>query len=115
MGNGLPAPIFVTDAEEVDVFVFRSVAEAEGFIELPDVVAGDVVAFDRLGRRLSVGRRGRRTVLSVSEGAQARDPYLVTAIRRLADAAALPIDRSPDDWDSFVESAARAIGAWMQQ
>lgn len=94
---------------------FRSLAEAEAFIEPPDVRRHDVVAFDGLGRRLAAEVKGIRTYLFESPEAVPQDPALTSRITTFADAAHLRIDASPDEWGAFVEAAARAIEAWMRR
>jgi hypothetical protein len=108
-------PIFVADADGVDVAVFRTLAEAEAFIEPPDVRRHDVVVFDGLGRRLAAEVKGNRTHLFESPDAVAHDPALISRITALSDAAHLQIDASLDEWGGFIEAAARAIEAWMRR
>lgn len=108
-------PIFVADCDGVDVAAFRSVADAEAWIEPPDVLRGDFAAFDAQGRRLRAELKGRRTLLTVSEHAVPRDPELVARIKRLADATHLDIDASVHGWDEFIDSAATKIEAWMRE
>lgn len=108
-------PIFVADAEGVDLAIFRSVATAEGFIEPADILNRDAVVFDGLGRRLTATLDGRRTRLALPEQAKPHDPELVQRIRSLSEAASLGVEADTEsrDWTAFVDSAASAIEEWM--
>lgn len=116
MAEGLVAPappIFVADREGVDVIVFETIEEAEGFIEPADV-ASDDVAFDGRGRRLSARLEGRRTRLSVSEESTDARNELVRRIRAFLQAIGTETPPPTGDWDLFVRLAARSIADWMR-
>lgn len=108
-------PIFVGDVDGPDLAVFRTVAEAEGFIEPPDVRNHDVVAYDSSGQRLEIEVESRRTRLRRARSATPQDPALVSRIAALAAAEHLEITASSDDWEAFIEAAARAIESWMRR
>lgn len=108
-------PIFVADMNGLDVIVFRSAPEAEAFIEPPDVIHNDVIAFDGLGRRLGVELHGTRTRIFVPDDSANSSTELLTRIRRLSNAENLHIDASPDEWETFIEAATTAIESWMHR
>lgn len=106
------APIFVAEADGPDMAVFRSRAEAEGFIEPPDA---DAVVFDGLGCRLRVDVQRGRTFLSVADNAAPRDPELVSRLRKFSESAHLELPASPDDWPTFIQTAASLVEEWMHR
>ncbi len=73
--NNLPPelPIFVVEGH--DVYVYESLARAEGDLEPQDVTAGVYTAYDALGRYMKIETDGKSTTLSLAEAEEtgARD------------------------------------------
>lgn len=105
-------PIFVTDRNGVDVAVFYSIAEAEGFMEPVDVKAGEFVVFDAKGRHLDIAIDRGRTIVTVSNEIERR-AELVARINDFLEAVGASVETSLKDWERFVKAAALRIHEWQ--
>jgi hypothetical protein len=104
-------PIFIFDTGGNDVAVFKTVAEAETFMEPPDVP--ETEAFDAEGTPLDASVVDRRVRLGVSTNLAAKS-RLRDRIMSFLEAIDAAEDLQGLDWTAFIAEAEVRIAAWQR-
>jgi hypothetical protein len=102
------APIFVVD--DLDVFVYGSLSEAEADIEPLDVQPGGFRTYDSEGKLIKLEVKGSRVVASLAGDQPAHTGELEIALRSFLKAKNEPVAKNPAcDLKCLVDACRRFI------
>jgi hypothetical protein len=106
-------PIFLVGSNDVDVTVFPSISEAEGFMEAVDVEHHEYEAYDGLARRLQLRVRGYDVkIAGVLD--ESNEGIFKDKVARFLAAIGHPIVPNELTLEEFVRSSYSTISVWEQ-